>query len=69
MAHRAKHRKAAMLRRVEQGRMIKPDHDNPEYKAAKRSLASRKSAATKRANKARAQDPAVLEKAFGKGKK
>lgn len=70
MAFRAKHRRAAMQRRVEQGRIIKSDLDEfgakiPAYKALQRSWASKKSAATKRANKARAQDPQYVEKALG----
>jgi len=69
MAFRAKHRVAAMLRRVEQGRTIKSDLDDkgkpiPAYAAFKRSVASRKAAATRRAQKARAQDPATIEKAL-----
>lgn len=67
MAFRAKHRKAAMAKRVEQGRAIKSDRGNEEYMALKRSLASRKAAATRRAAKMRAQDPQVLDKVF-KGK-
>lgn len=55
MAHRRKHRSAALIRRVEQGRMIKSDVDNPEYKLhvtfRKRSEAARKGAATRRAKK------------------
>jgi hypothetical protein len=70
MAFRAKHRRLAMQKRVEAGRTIKSDLDEsgakiPEYKALQRSWASKKSAATKRANKARAQDPKVIEKSLG----
>ena len=57
MAFRAKHRRAAMVRRVEQGRTIKSDLDEfgakiPAYKAIQRSLASKKAAATRKAKKA-----------------
>ena len=31
MAHRAKHRQAAMINRIQQGRMIKSDKDSQEY--------------------------------------
>jgi hypothetical protein len=59
----------AMQKRVEQGRIIKSDLDEfgakiPEYKALQRSWASKKAAATRRAAKARAQDPKVIEKAL-----
>ena len=70
MAFREKHRKQAMQKRVEQGRVIKSDLDEfgakiPAYKALQRSHASRKAAATRRAQKARAQDPKVIEKSLG----
>ena len=70
MAFRAKHRAAAMAKRVEQGRTIKSDLDEkgkpiPAYAALKRSFTSRKAAATRRAQKARAQDPKVIEKSLG----
>lgn len=48
MAHREKHRLAAMARRVEQKRMIKSDVGNPDYQAIKRSVAALKAAATRR---------------------
>lgn len=56
MAFREKHRKAALVRRVEQGRTIKSDlnpdgSQNAAYKAIKRSLASKKAAATRRQKK------------------
>jgi hypothetical protein len=56
MAFREKHRRAAMVKRVEQGRAIKSDPDNPVYRALKRSQASRKAAATRRANAVKAQE-------------
>jgi hypothetical protein len=70
MAFRAKHRLAAMVKRVEQGRTIKSDlqpnsSQNEAYKALKRSAASRKAAATRRAAKERAADPKVLNPIFG----
>jgi hypothetical protein len=54
MGFRAKHRQAALVRRVEQGRVIKSDlqpggGQNEAYKAIKRSLAAKKAAATRRA--------------------
>src|SRR5690349_9811324 len=69
MAFRAKYRLQAMQKRVEQGRVIKSDLDEfgakkPAYKALQRSWASRKAAATRRAQKAHAQDPKVIEKAL-----
>lgn len=71
MAFREKHRKQAMAKRVEAGRTIKSDLDEkgkpiPAYAALKRSFTSRKAAATRRAAKARAQDPATLNRVFGK---
>lgn len=70
MAFRAKHRAQAMAKRVEAGRTIKSDLDEkgkpiPAYAALKRSFTSRKAAATRRAAKARAQDPKVIEKSLG----
>lgn len=52
MAFRAKHRQAALVRRVEANRVIKSDlnpngSQNAAYKAVKRSLASKKAARTR----------------------
>lgn len=54
MAHREKHRHAALLRRVEQGRRIKSD-DDATWKAAKKEAAQAKRRATLAAKKEAAQ--------------